>query len=202
MLWIASHLQGHRDRDRESLEIGDTDIEGGQAEQFRAFFRVAVETHGGATAAQLHDLHLAPGHAVQAGAQRLADRLFGSEPPGQARDLTPALAHLYLREDAFEKALAVSLIDLAHSIDLDDIDADRDVNASRGVQGRGQARQPCRPKQPVGNALARTAHQRREQDWRLLVHQLLSISAVSGCVLMLSEGSTEGAGPVPRPMPR
>src|SRR5579883_1274568 len=95
-----SSLNGNGDGDGEVLEIGHADIEGAEAQQFGAAFRVAVQAHRGATAAQLHNLHFAPGHAVNAGTQRLADGLFGSETACQPLRLAPALPRLNLSEDA------------------------------------------------------------------------------------------------------
>src|SRR5579871_5201668 len=103
-------LHGHRDGDRKGLQVGDAHVEGAQTKQFGSLASVAMQGDGRATAAQLHDLHLAPSHAVNAGSQRLADGLLGGETPRQSRRLAPALANLRLRKDALEEPLAMMLV--------------------------------------------------------------------------------------------
>jgi hypothetical protein len=107
---------------------------------------------------------------MQTGAQRFADRLFGSETTSQARDLASTLANFHFGEDTLEKTFAVVRVDLAHAIDLDNIDTDRDIDAPRCVQGRGQTRQARWPEKPVGNSFPGLAHERCKQDWRVFVH--------------------------------
>src|SRR5579875_3724771 len=182
---VGGRLQGYGNRNREGLKVGDADVEGGQAEQLGAFLGVAVKADGGAAAAQLHNLHFAPGYAMQ------------------ARVLAPALADFCLGEDASQKALAVMLVNLAHAVNLDDINADRDIDALSWMQRRGQTRQTRRAEKPVGDGFARLAYKRRKQYWRIFIHRyFLSISAGEGRAFVLLGGSTEGAGSVPRPIPR
>src|SRR5215469_6120627 len=64
-----SNLYRHSNGNRERLQIGNANIESVQAELLGALFRVTVQAHRGATAAQLHNLHLAPGYAVQTSTQ-------------------------------------------------------------------------------------------------------------------------------------
>src|SRR5690349_8194806 len=93
--------------DGEFGKVGDTDIEGGEAEEFGAAFGVAVQDHGGPSTAQLHNLYLAPGYAMEACAQGLTDCLFGGKAAGQARrphhPSPAALLGLFFGEDAPEE---------------------------------------------------------------------------------------------------
>src|ERR1700736_3019731 len=99
-----------------------------------------MQSDGRATAAQLHHLHLAPRHTTYTSTKGLADGFFGGETPGQPRGLAPALAQLHLSKYALEETFPVRLINLAHTLDLDDINANRHINALRHMQRRAQPR--------------------------------------------------------------
>jgi hypothetical protein len=114
---------------RKGIEIGDTYVEGADAQKFGAAFSIAMQGDGGASAAQLHDFHFAPGDAVDACAKGFADGLFGSEATGETRGLATALAYFHLSEDAFQEALAVMFVDFAHAIYLDDVDTNSNIHA-------------------------------------------------------------------------
>src|SRR5260370_7982087 len=96
-----------------------------------------MQRYSGASAAQLHDFHLTPGDAVQAGAQSLADSFLSGKTPGEASRLATALAYLHFGIDTFEETLVVMLVDLAHSIHLDDIDAYSDIHTLWRLQMSG-----------------------------------------------------------------
>src|SRR5260370_38749971 len=99
-----------------------------------------MQRYSGASAAQLHDFHLTPGDAVQAGAQSLADSFLSGKTPGEASRLATALAYLHFGIDTFEETFVVMLVDLAHSIHLDDIDADSDIHTlCRRQETRGNS---------------------------------------------------------------
>src|SRR5581483_7857365 len=122
---------GDGDGDGELGEVGDADIEGTEAELLGAQFGVAMQGDGGASTAQLHDFHFAPGYSMQTCAERFADGLFGREPPGETCGFAATLLHFVFGVDTTQEAFAVSLVDFAHAVHFDDIDADRDVDALR-----------------------------------------------------------------------
>src|SRR5207248_609236 len=137
---------------------------------FGAAFGVAVQGDGRAAAAQLHHFHFVPGYAVNAGTQSFADGLLSGETPGQAGGFAPALAHLHLGKDALEEAFPVMLIDFAHAVHLDNVDANRYIDALRLVQGRGQSGYACRAKKPVGDGDAGLTHQRGKDQGLVIIH--------------------------------
>src|SRR6266699_197138 len=65
-------------------QVGDADIEGAEAEELGTAPGIAVQGHGRPSTAQLYNLHLAPGQAMEASPQGLTDRLLGSKATGQA----------------------------------------------------------------------------------------------------------------------
>src|SRR5436190_770636 len=134
-------------------QVGDTDIEGAEAEELGTAPGIAVQGHGRPSTAQLHNLHLAPGQAMQASTQGLTDRLLGSKAPGQAcRPHCPcpaALLYLFFGEDTPQKTLAMFLEDLPHPAYLDEIDTNGDIAAMGSMQWGRQACHSCRSKAPV-----------------------------------------------------
>src|SRR5216683_1644518 len=122
-------LDGHCDSDGELFQIGDTDIEGADAKQFSAALCIAMQADGGTPAAQLYHFHLAPGYAVDAGAEGLADGLLRGKAPCQPRRFATTLPYFRFGEDSLQETLAVTLEDLAHSLHFDNVDTYSDIDA-------------------------------------------------------------------------
>ena len=97
--------------------------------QFCAASSISMQRNGWAPAAQLHHLHFTPGDTVDTGAERLADGFLSGEASGKTRSLATALAYLHFSEDAFEETLTMMLINLAHPVYFDDIDADSHIHS-------------------------------------------------------------------------
>jgi hypothetical protein len=112
-------------------KVRHTDIEGADAKLFGAKLSFPMKTHCGPSTAQLHDLHLAPGDAVDTGTEGFADGFFGGKAGGEAIDLPTTLLYFSLSENALEEAFAVVFVDLAYSIHLNNIDAYCDVDSLR-----------------------------------------------------------------------
>src|SRR2546421_6232828 len=107
-----------------------------------------MQRYSGPSAAQLHDFHITPGDAVQTGAKGLADCFLSGKTPGEASRLATALAYLHFGEDTFEETFVVTLVDLAHSIHLDDIDANSDIHTLWRGSTRGQTCPPAWTQKP------------------------------------------------------
>src|SRR6266567_1396364 len=197
-------LDGHCDGNGELFQISDTNIEGADAKQFSAALCVTMQADGGTPAAQLYHFHLAPGYAVDAGAEGLADGLLCSKAPCQSRRFATALPYFRFSIDSLQETLAVTLEDLAHSLHFDDIDTHRDIDTLGWTQWRGQTGQSRRTKKPVGDSYARPAYQRGKEQRQIFIHHLPSLSLRKGCqrALLSPDGRTVGAGPIPRPMAR
>ena len=200
---VSRRLHRHRDGNREGLQVGYADVEGAEAEEFGATFGVAVQDDGWAAAAQLRDLHFAPGHTVDAGTQGLADGFLGGESPGETCCLAPALAYFHLGVDAPQEPLAVMLVDLSHAVNLDDVDADGDIDTLWCVKWRRQTGNTCRPEEPVGDGDPRLAHKWREdQRCIILVVHVYALSRATATDMpdCASQGDREGR-PYPTHIP-
>src|SRR5258708_20613124 len=114
-----------------------------------------MEGDGGASTAQLHNLHLAPGYAVDACPQCFADGFFGGETTGEAGGLATALAYFRLCEDTFQEALPVVLVDFADAIHLDDVDPPGNIYTLRRTHPRGETRYSPRAQKPDPERRAR-----------------------------------------------
>ena len=93
-------LNSHCDGDGELFQVGNTDIEGADAKQLGTALCIAVQADRGTPAAQLHYFHLAPGNTVDAGAEGLADGLFGSKSSCQPRCFAATLPYFRLGIDS------------------------------------------------------------------------------------------------------
>src|SRR6266571_4875187 len=128
---------------------------------------IAVQGHGRPSTAQLHNLHLAPGQAMEASTQGLTDRLLSSKAAGQAcRPHCPspaALLYLFLCEDTPQKTLAMFLEDLPHPAHLDEIDTNGDIDALGWMEWCRQACHSRRSKEPVGHSHSWLTYQWRKQ---------------------------------------
>src|SRR5579884_496352 len=124
-------LCSYRYGNREMGQVGHADIEGADAKLFSSLFSFTMKTYRRASAAQLHDLHLAPGNAVNAGTKGFADGLFSGKAGGETIHLSPALLYLSLSEDAPQETFAVMLVDFAHAVYLNDVNTYCDVDSLR-----------------------------------------------------------------------
>src|SRR5215471_5681340 len=152
-------LDGYRNSDGELFQVGDTDIEGADAKQLGTALCIAVQADRGTPAAQLHYFHLAPGDAMDAGAQGFADGLLGGKASRQSRCFAAALPYFRFCVDSPQETLPVTFEDLAHSLYFNDIDTHSDIDTLGRTQRRGQAGQSRRAKKPVGDSYSRPAYQ-------------------------------------------
>src|SRR5438034_4902711 len=130
-------LDGYCDGDGELFQVGDTDIEGADAKQLCTVPGIAVQADRGTPTAQLHYLHLAPGYAMDASAEGLADGLFGGKASCQPCCFATALPYFRFGIDSLQETLAMSLEDLAHSLHFDDVDTHSDIDTLGRTQRCG-----------------------------------------------------------------
>src|SRR5256714_12485671 len=146
---------------------------------------------------------------MEASPQGLTDRLLGSKATSQARcphcPSPAALLYLFFGEDTLQKTLAMSLEDLPHPAYLDEIDTNGDIDTLGWMQWCRQACHSCRSKEPVGHSHSWLAYQWRKQQRQIVFHYFPfppSRSKRCGWLVLSPGGRTEGARPVPLPIPR
>jgi hypothetical protein len=110
-------------------KVGHTDIEGADTKELGTLPSFSVKAYRRAAAAQLHYFHLTPGNAVYTSAKGFADRFLCCKASSKTVDLPSALHYFSLSEDTLKKTFAVMLKDLAHAVDLDDVNAHRNVDS-------------------------------------------------------------------------
>src|SRR5712691_1593923 len=158
-------------------QVGDTDIEGAEAEELGTAPGMAVQGHVRPSTAQRYNLHLAPGQAMEASTQGLTDRLLGSKAPSQARrphyPCPAALLDLFFGEDTPQKTLAMFLEDLPHPAYLDEIDTNGDIDALGWMEWCRQTCHSRRSKEPVGHSHSWLTYQWRKQQRQIVFHKVL-----------------------------
>src|SRR5947209_13750490 len=173
-------LNRHGNRNGELGQISDTDIDSAQAEKLSTAPRIAMQGHRRPPIAQLHNLHLAPGYAMETCTQGLTDRFLGGKAAGQTRGphhpSPAALLGLFFGEDAPQKTLAMFLEDFAHPAYFDDIDTNGDIDALGWMEWRGQACHSCGSEKPVGKSRPWLAYQGRKQQGQIVFHKIFTPS--------------------------
>src|SRR5215472_4680344 len=197
-------LNRHCNSNRKLFQVSDTDIKRADAKQLGTALCIAVQADRGTPAAQLHYFHLAPGDAMDAGAQGFADGLLGGKTSRQSRCFATALPYFRFCVDSPQETLAVTLEDLAHSLYFNDIDTHSDIDTLGRTQRRWQSGQSRRAKEPARDSKSRPAHQWSKEQRQVFSHYFPSLSLREGCqrALLSPDGRTVGAGPIPRPMAR
>jgi hypothetical protein len=68
------------------------------------------------------------------------------------------LLDFVLSEDTSEEAIAMFLVGLSYTLDLDNIDAYCDIHSLREMKCSWQTSHSCRSEEPIGNRLSRPVH--------------------------------------------
>ena len=105
--------------------------------------------------------------------QRLTDSLFSGETACYFERLATTLLNLLFREDALQETFAVMSKNAAHTLDLDDVDADGNVDTLRWKERRGKIGHACYAEKVSSKRSAWLTHEGRKEQWPIFAHYLI-----------------------------
>jgi DNA-binding transcriptional ArsR family regulator len=176
---LKPHLDPHRYSNRERRQIRNTHIKSTQSQFLCMCTRIAIQSHTGTPRAQLHDLQFTPGDTMHACSQGFADGFLGSETARYFERLATTLLDLRFSKDALQEAVAVVGEDATNTRDLDDVDANSNIDALCRKQGSRKIDR--RTEEVCSKRHAWLAHQRCKEQWPIFIHYFSSSNASAGC---------------------